>query len=64
MDNKEKEIISKDLLDILACPVCKTDVKLIEYKTNTHGLKCTKCNNIYPIRDGIPIMLIDEVINE
>jgi uncharacterized protein YbaR (Trm112 family) len=47
----------KELLDILACPVCKTDVKLTEDKK---GLKCVNCGRIYPIRDGIPIMLIDE----
>jgi uncharacterized protein YbaR (Trm112 family) len=57
-----KEIISKELLDILACPLCKTDVELIEYKTGEHGLKCSKCNKIYPIKNGIPVMLIDEAI--
>ena len=57
-----KEIISKDLLDILACPVCKKDVKLIEYKKNEHGLRCAFCQKIYPVRDGIPVMLVDESI--
>lgn len=57
-----KEIISKDLLDILACPLCKMDVELIEYKTGEHGLKCSKCKKIYPIKDGIPVMLKDEAI--
>jgi uncharacterized protein YbaR (Trm112 family) len=58
----EKEVISKDLLDILACPVCKTDVELMEYKTGEHGLKCAKCKKVYPIKDGIPVMLVDEAI--
>jgi uncharacterized protein len=58
----EKEIISKDLLDILACPACKTDLELIEYKKDAHGLKCTKCNRVFPIKEGIPVMLIDEAI--
>lgn len=58
----EKEIISKDLLDILACPLCKKDVELIEYKTGEHGLRCAECKKIYPIRDGIPVMLIDEAL--
>jgi uncharacterized protein YbaR (Trm112 family) len=58
----EKEIISKDLLDILACPACKSDVELVEYKKDDHGLKCAKCKRIYPIKDGIPVMLIDEAI--
>jgi len=58
----EKEIISKELLEILACPLCKTDVELIEYKTGEHGLKCSKCKKIYPIKDGIPVMLVDEAV--
>ncbi|MGE5340410.1 MAG: Trm112 family protein [Candidatus Omnitrophota bacterium] len=62
--DKDKEIISKELLDILACPACKTDVELIEYKKEQYGLKCIQCHRIYPIRDGIPVMLIDEAIKE
>ncbi len=58
----EKEIIAKDLLDVLACPACKTDVQLTQIKENTHGLKCDKCQRTYPIKDGIPVMLIDEAI--
>lgn len=34
-----KEIISEDLLKVLACPVCKTDVELIEYKDGEYGLR-------------------------
>jgi len=49
--------IDKELLDILACPICKTDVILTEDKK---GLKCVKCKRVYPIRDGIPVMLVDE----
>jgi uncharacterized protein YbaR (Trm112 family) len=58
----DKEIISKDLLEILACPACKTDVELMEYKTGEHGLKCSKCKKVYPIKNGIPVMLMDEAI--
>jgi uncharacterized protein YbaR (Trm112 family) len=58
----EKEIISKELLDILACPKCKGDIQLLEYEKNEHGLKCEACKCIYPIKDGIPVMLIDEAI--
>jgi uncharacterized protein YbaR (Trm112 family) len=52
--------ISKDLLDILACPKCKGDIKLTEKED---GLICEKCKLLYPIRDGVPVMLIDEAIN-
>lgn len=48
-------MIDKELLNILACPACKADVKLEDEK-----IVCTKCGRRYPIRDGIPIMLIDE----
>jgi len=49
--------VSKDLLDILACPQCKGDLHLTEDET---GLVCEACRLVYEIRDGIPIMLIDE----
>jgi uncharacterized protein YbaR (Trm112 family) len=49
--------VSQELLDILACPHCKTPVKL----TKDHkGLKCSTCRRVYPIRDDIPVMLVDE----
>ena len=49
--------ISKDLLDILACPVCKTEVRLT---ADESGLKCMACKRGYPIQDAIPVMLVDE----
>ncbi|MDY6908447.1 MAG: Trm112 family protein [Thermodesulfobacteriota bacterium] len=49
--------ISKELLEILACPKCKGDVRLDE---SANGLVCDRCRLFYEIRDGIPIMLIDE----
>ena len=48
-------MIDKELLDILACPACKTPVKLEDGK-----LVCTQCGRRFPIRDGIPVMLLDE----
>jgi uncharacterized protein len=49
--------ISKDLLEILVCPLCKETVEL---KPDGSGLKCVKCHRVYPVRDDIPVMLIDE----
>lgn len=49
--------ISKELLDILACPNCKGDIRLSE---KMDGLICDRCRLVYEIRDDIPIMLIDE----
>jgi uncharacterized protein len=53
--------LSKELLDILVCPVCKGKVVLKEDKS---GLKCVECHRVYPIRDDIPIMLKDEATIE
>ncbi len=50
-------MISKELLDILACPKCKGPVELTE---NADGLVCRPCRLVYEIRDDIPVMLIDE----
>lgn len=51
-------MISKDLLDILACPQCKGPVQL----QGQDGLVCNKCRLLYEIKDDIPIMLIDKAI--
>ena len=53
--------ISKELLEILVCPVCKAQVILKEDGT---GLKCIECHRVYPVRDDIPIMLIDQATIE
>ena len=49
--------ISKELLDILACPKCKGDIHLNQYND---ALICDACRLSYPIKDDIPVMLIDE----
>jgi hypothetical protein len=49
--------ISQQLLEILACPACKGKIELAD-----ESLACTQCHRRYPIRDGIPIMLISEAI--
>jgi len=49
--------LDPQLLEILACPLCKTDVKLT---ADGEGLKCVQCHRVYPIKDDIPVMLIDE----
>jgi len=53
-------MINKELLDILVCPACKAAV---DEKNNY--IICKNCEKKYPIRDGIPIMLIEEAeLNE
>jgi uncharacterized protein YbaR (Trm112 family) len=51
--------LSKELLDILVCPKCKGDIELTEAQD---GLICRACKLLYPIKDDIPVMLIDEAI--
>ncbi len=51
--------IDKELLEILACPKCKGDIRLNE---KGNGLVCDPCRLEYPVKDDIPIMLIDEAI--
>ena len=49
--------ISEQLIEILVCPACRARVELI---ADGAGLKCVECKRVYPIRDDIPVMLIDE----
>jgi uncharacterized protein YbaR (Trm112 family) len=49
--------VSQELLDILVCPACKSPVKLT---ADGQGLKCGQCHRVYPIKDDIPVMLVDE----
>jgi uncharacterized protein YbaR (Trm112 family) len=49
--------MDKTLLEILACPVCKSSIL---YQKQSQELVCKACRVAYPIRDEIPVMLIDE----
>ena len=51
--------LSKDLLEILACPQCKGEIAPDEKHEN---LICAACKLAYPVRDDIPVMLIDEAL--
>ena len=57
-------MLSQDLLDILVCPVCKKPLVLKKdaLKESAESLKCTECRRLYPVRDDIPIMLVDEAV--
>ena len=48
-------MIDEELRAILACPACKGDLIFEETR-----IICERCRKAYPIRDGIPVMLIDE----
>jgi uncharacterized protein len=49
--------LPQDLLDILVCPACKNSLAL---NPGQDSLKCSHCHRVYPIQDGIPILLIDQ----
>jgi len=49
--------LSTQLLEILVCPKCKG---VLEYRENESVLVCHSCRLSYPVRDDIPVMLIDE----
>ena len=53
--------VDPELLEILACPNCKAPVTLVK---NGTALKCGMCKRVYPIKDDIPIMLVDEATVE
>jgi uncharacterized protein len=53
--------VDPELLEILACPNCKTPVELVK---NGTALKCQTCHRVYAIKDDIPVMLIDEATVE
>ena len=52
-------VLSKELLDILACPKCKGEIFL---NGTGDGLICKSCRLVYQIEDDIPVMLIDEAL--
>ena len=49
-------VLDKELLDILACPVCKGD---LTYEADKDILVCERCGVYYEIKDGIPVLLSD-----
>ncbi|MBN2158893.1 MAG: Trm112 family protein [Spirochaetes bacterium] len=50
-------MIDTKLIEILACPACRGD---IEYNAKEEKIVCIECGRRYPVRDGIPVMLVDE----
>jgi hypothetical protein len=51
--------LNKELLEILACPRCKGSLTPVD---DEQGLFCPACDVVYPVRDEIPVMLVDEVV--
>lgn len=50
-------MLKRELLEILVCPKCKGE---LQYDKNKEELVCARCKLAYPVRDDIPVMLIEE----
>lgn len=61
VESRIAAMISNELLQILVCPACKKPLVL---KENGESLKCGHCHRVYPIRDDIPVLLVDEAVTE
>jgi hypothetical protein len=49
--------LSKDLLDILRCPKCKSELTV---EKDESGFVCHECKLLYPVEDGIPNFLVED----
>jgi uncharacterized protein YbaR (Trm112 family) len=54
-------MIPQELLEILVCPACKKPLVL---KVDPEALQCSECHRVYPVRDNIPILLVDQATIE
>lgn len=52
----------QELLKILACPKCLGNLEIVPADSAPAGFLCPHCQLVYPIRDDIPVMLIDDAI--
>lgn len=53
---------TEELLRLLACPKCLGDLTTLDYNGGTTGFACSACGVVYPVRDDIPVMLVEEAI--
>ncbi len=53
----EVSMVSEELLKIICCPACRSRLRLSE---DGLWLICDKCNVKYPIKDGIPVLIVEE----
>ena len=58
---KIPRMIPQDLLDILVCPACRTPLAML---ADPSRLQCSTCRRVFPIRDNIPVLLLEEAIVE
>ena len=54
--------LSQELISILACPKCRGDLQLLGVLERAEGFLCAGCDAVYPIYDGIPVLLVEKAI--
>ena len=54
--------LSEELIAVLACPACRGDLRLLGTLEQGDGFLCVACDKVYPIYDGIPVLLVDRAI--
>ena len=57
-------MLPQDLLSILACPKCRGDLQLLGALEQGQGFLCAGCDKVYPIYDGVPVLLVDKAISQ
>ena len=55
---------TKDLFKLLVCPKCRAKVEPVPSVDVAEGLHCAACGCVYPVRDGIPVMLMEEALTD
>ncbi len=55
---------TKELFALLVCPKCRSKVDPVPDAAATEGLHCASCGCVYPVREGIPVMLMEEAISD
>ena len=53
-------VLDPQLLEVLACPA--PDHAPLAYDPGAQTLTCSSCGRVFPVRDGLPVLLLDEVI--
>lgn len=54
-------MLPQKLLDVLVCPACRTK---LEWRAERQDFRCAQCRRLYPVRDGIPVLLVEEATPE
>ncbi len=51
-----------ELLSLLVCPRCRGNLTVLPDRETPEGLACEHCGLVYPVREGIPVMLVEEAV--